>query len=146
MLHTQNFMKVYTNVNGKENWKMVSAKGDNKKGIDLKIKEKGKPTINKKLDFKELFSLMDQREDGLNMRLNNLLRTQNHSPQIVFMKPENYIEKRIAQKAKKTKSKRRRRRRKTNKSKKYKAKKDKTLKKRRKNKRKEEMSIFKDIF
>ena len=58
MLHTQNFMKVYTNVNGKENWKMVSAKGDNKKGIDLKIKEKGKPTINKKLDFKELFSLM----------------------------------------------------------------------------------------
>lgn len=136
-------MKVYTNVNGKENWKIVSAKGDNKKGIDLKIKEKDKPTINKKLDFKELFSLMDQREDGLNMRLNNLLRNQNSTPQLVLMRPSKNIQQRLGAK---TKS-RRRKKRKTNKRKDYKPKRKKTLKKKRKgNKKKEEMSIFKDIF
>lgn len=86
---------------------------------------------------------MDQREDGLNMRLNNLLRNQNSTPQLVLMRPSKNIQQRLGAK---TKS-RRRKKRKTNKRKDYKPKRKKTLKKKRKgNKKKEEMSIFKDIF
>lgn len=143
-----------SNINGKKNWKRIEAKGNEKEGLNIIIKEKNKPVINQRIPLPQLSEYINNLDnDNKNIfdRVGDLFYEDDFSlPPPVIVRTIKLPKRRdVLHKEKKRlaarSSKRKRRRKRTNKRKAAKSKK-KTLKKRKKKKEEKEMSIFKDIF
>ena len=154
MPQIKQLMMTSSNINGKKNWKTIEAKGNEKEGLNIIIKEKNKPVIKQKIPLPQLseyINNLDNDNKSIFDRVDDLFyEDEDFSPpppviirSIKFPKRKDILSNEKRKLALKKGKKKRRRRKKTNKRKAAKSK-QKTLKKRKK--KEKEMSIFNDIF